>query len=81
MSLLTLLSACQQPSGKWVALQDTNVYKHPDDADVIIFSVKKGDVCALGQERMAKIYLYREIKCKQGVGWISYPYPFKLVEK
>ena len=41
MSLLTLLSACQQPSVKWVALQDKAVYKHPDDADVIIFSVKK----------------------------------------
>lgn len=73
------MTGCQKPSGQWEALRDVPVFKDANDADELKYVVKKGEVCALGKERIAKEYMYREIRCDQGEGWIAKEsqYPFK----
>lgn len=77
--LSLLLSACTASPQSWRARQDVSVFAAADDRDQLLFTVKKGDICKLGREQVAKIYQYREIECKQGRGWIAYPYPFDPV--
>lgn len=73
---------CQKPAGRWRALEDVSVFCDANEANEIKFTVKKGDICALGQERVVKIFMYKEIACDQGNGWIMYSngYPFEKLD-
>lgn len=75
--MLSLL-ACSKPGGTWRAIQDVQVFKAPDEADELAFIVRQGGRCTLGQEQVAKAFMYRELTCPQGKGWILYQagYPF-----
>lgn len=80
--LALLLVGCEKPSGKWEATQDVSVFKEANDADELKFVVQKGEICALGREQIAKAFMYREVHCDAGSGWIinSGGYPFKKIE-
>jgi hypothetical protein len=77
-----LLLGCQQPAGRWEALSDVRVFEEANDADKLKFILSKGEICSLGREQIAKAFMYREIRCAQGTGWVIYEggYPFKELE-
>ncbi len=79
---MTLLPSCKKPEGKWEALEDVRVFKEADEADELKFIVEKGGICELGGERVVKSFMYREIACNQGTGWIAYEggYPFRKMD-
>jgi hypothetical protein len=76
------LLGCEKPSGKWQALKDTPVFNEAEDLEETKYTVKMGEICALGREQVAKIYMYRQVKCAQGKGWIMYEgsYAFQKLE-
>ena len=77
-----VLLGCEKPSGRWVALKDVPVFTEADEADVLSFTIKTGETCALGKERVVKVFMYREVRCGQRTGWISYsnPYSFRNLD-
>jgi hypothetical protein len=79
---MAMLSGCKKPDGKWEALQDVPVFKEADETDELKFILRKGDICALGEERIVKAFMYRKIECSQGTGWITYQggYPLKKID-
>ncbi len=72
------LFGCSKPEGRWRATQDVTVFKAADEADEVAFTLRKGETCALGREQVVKAFMYREVNCRQGRGWILYEagYPF-----
>lgn len=76
------LVGCENPSGQWQALKDVAVVGSAEDLEEPIYIVKKGELCALGREQVAKIYMYRQVECIQGKGWVMYEgdYPFHKIE-
>jgi hypothetical protein len=82
VSLACLLLGCQKPGGRWRATEDVTVFKDANEANELQYIVKKGDVCALGKERVVKVFMYREIVCGQLEGWVMYDrgYPFEKMD-
>ena len=68
--------------GRWETLENTQVFKEANEADALKFVLRKGSTCALGAERVVKAFMYREIECSQGTGWIAYEggYPLRKVD-
>ncbi|MCP1576858.1 MULTISPECIES: hypothetical protein [Herbaspirillum] len=81
--LLSVLSlpGCSQPEGTWQATQDVTVFKAADEADEPAFLLRKGETCALGREQIVKAFMYREVSCPQGKGWIIYEAGYPFVRK
>jgi len=54
------------------------VFIAADETDKPAFIARLGERCALGKELVVKAFMYREIACQQGKGWILYQsgYPF-----
>ena len=79
---MVMLPGCQQPDGTWEALENIPVFKEANEADALKFVLRKGSTCALGAERVVKAFMYREIECSQGTGWIAYEggYPLRKVD-
>lgn len=82
LSCLVLLAGCERPSGRWRAIEDVPVFKDADEANQLEFTVEKGGVCALGHERAVKVFMYKQISCDRGVGWVMYSngYPFEKID-
>lgn len=72
------LLGCSKPEGRWRATQDVSVFKAADEADEVAFTLRRGETCALGREQVVKAFMYREVNCAQGRGWLLYEagYPF-----
>jgi len=72
------LCACSKPEGTWRATQHTPVFTAADETDKPAFIVRRSEQRALGRELVVKAFMYREIACQQGQGWILYQsgYPF-----
>lgn len=72
------LFGCSKPEGRWQATQDVSVFKAADEGDEAAFTLRRGETCALGREQVVKAFMYREVNCAQGRGWILYEagYPF-----
>ena len=79
---MALLPGCKKPDEQWEALEDVPVFKEANEADEVKFILNKKATCALGEERVAKAFMYRKVECSQGTGWIVYKggYPFKRVD-
>ncbi|UWE17981.1 hypothetical protein [Herbaspirillum huttiense] len=75
---VSFLCACTRTDGTWQATQDVQVFKAADEADEMVFIARQVERCALGREQVVKAFMYREIACQQGQGWIPYQsgYPF-----
>ena len=82
VSCLFLLFGCQKPSGRWEALEQIPVFKKADEADEIKYVLEKGEVCALGAEQIVKVFMYRQVSCRKGKGWIRYDdgYPLRKID-
>lgn len=79
---LIFMAGCQKPSGKWEAQKDVAVFKDANEADKLKYTIKKGEVCALGREQVVKVFMYREVSCDKGDGWLVYKggYPFEKID-
>lgn len=82
LSSLVVLLGCEKPGGRWRALEDVPVFKDANEEDQFKFTVEKGEICALGQERVVKVFMYKEISCDKGRGWVMYSkgYPFEKID-
>jgi hypothetical protein len=67
-----IMCACsEQPPELWIAKEDVPAYRSKSDSfDKIYFVIKPGDACVKLQEYMDKDFLYTELLCKKGQGWI-----------
>lgn len=64
--LIPLLEACSSYEHA-VAIVDTNLYDQVD-ALLPIATIPKGEQCAISSnEKIGKLYTYRNIKCKNGL--------------
>lgn len=75
------LCACSKPEGTWRAMQDTPVFTPADEADRPAFIARLGERCALGKELVVKAFMYREIVCQQGKGWILYQSGYAFIRE
>lgn len=82
ISCVFFLFGCQKPSGRWEVVKETPVFKKADEADEIHYVLEKGEVCALGVEQVVKVFMYRQVSCPKGEGWIRYDggYPVRRID-
>ncbi|WP_169803998.1 hypothetical protein [Herbaspirillum rubrisubalbicans] len=57
------------------------VFKAADEADEPAFLLRQGETYALGREQIVKAFMYREVSCPQGKGWIIYEAGYPFVRK
>lgn len=70
-----------RPDPVCVARTDVPLYREPVDGTTdMIYLVKQGEVCNFGREVVNKVFLFKEVKCGEAVGWTADWMEFKEID-